>query len=228
MTHVIRTRLDTSTAPSDAADRAATAVDNYRAILPDSHRDYQTVTDITDDPLYDAFRARFDIRADVSAIVEDIVAAFDSDVEWLRVETRQDDREWSVAEYRDDPAYYDPDRREGHRTPPTLAREGLFEVGVGEAEYLVSGTEYSATGTTLRPDAPTDTKRTDTVVATTNGTIAHRTATAPSETAADEVVVGELEVHPGKVLVISTADVDVPTTDWTVAHESGPVPESAQ
>lgn len=225
MSHVIHAELDHQSAPNDAADRVETWAAGFREILSENRTEYRTRTDILDEPVCDEFRYRFDIRDDVDAIVDDLVRRLDGDVDWLRVETHQDDREWREDAFRDDPEYYPPDWTDGHRTPLALDRAGLFQVDAGEAHYLVDGAEHAATGTTFVPDPPADGTRTDVIVAGTDGAMVRLEATTPSEIPTDAVLVGELEVHPGKTVVISEEEVDVATTDPTVAHESGNVPE---
>ncbi|SEH61012.1 hypothetical protein SAMN05192561_11263 [Halopenitus malekzadehii] len=225
MSHVVKAAIDPASAPSDAADRVAIWANQFRAILPETHSEYHTRTDILDEPIADEFRYRFDIRDDVDAIVSALVDELGADVDWMRVEVQQDDREWREAAFRDDPDYYDPSRSEGHRTPPSLDRGGLFEVETGDAAYLIDGTEYSATATTFEPARPDEEPRTDLIVAGDAGEIARLEDTSPGSCPADVVCIGLIEVHPGKVVIIDEEEVDVQTTDWSVAHESGAVPD---
>jgi len=225
MSHVVKAALDPESAPSDAADRVATWADQFRPILPNTHREYHTRTDILDEPVADEFQYRFDIRDDVDAIVSALVDELDADVDWMRIEVQQDDREWREETFRDDPDYYDPSRTEGHRTPPSLDRGGLFTVNAGDADYLIGGTEYSAPGVTFEPTRPEETPRTDLIVAGESGEIVRLADTDPGACPTDVVCIGLIEVHPGKVVVISEEEVDVVTTDWSVVHESGTVPD---
>lgn len=225
MSHVIRVKLGHESAPSDATDRVEEIKERFRPILSETHTDYRTRTDINDEPLYDEFLVRFDIRDSITEIVDNVVERFKNDVEWLIVETRQDDREWRKDAYAEDPAYYPPEWECGHRTPPSLNRGGLFTVDAGAADYLVNGTEYSAAATTFEPTGLNEEPRTDLIVAGESGEIVRLEDTDRRGCPPDVVCIGRIEVHPGKVVVISDDDVDVETTDWTTAHESGTIPD---
>ena len=225
MSHVVTAAIDPESAPSDAADRVATWAEQFRPILPDTHREYHTRTNILDEAIADEFQYRFDVRDDVDAIVQALVDELDADVDWMRIEVRQDDREWREAAFRDDPDYYAPSRTDGHRTPPSLDRGGLFTVDAGDADYLIGGTEFSAAGVTFEPARPEETPRTDLIVAGDGGEIVRLEDTDPGACPDDVVCIGLIQIHPGKVVVISEEEVDVTTTDWSVAHESGTIPD---
>lgn len=228
MSHVVRIRLDSATAPSDADTRIGNWKESHRPILEDDEITYRTVTDIDDTELYDEALVRFDIRDDLQPIVDDLEAAFVGDVDWLLIETQTDDREWNDAAYRDDPDYYPPGWTDEHRTPPELTRQGLWEVGVSDTNYLIGGTEISAAGTTISVDASDSGVRTDVIAVTDSGTVEHLTATGRGDLPADKLVAGELEVHPGKVVIIDREEISVTTTDWTTAVEDGTAPDDAK
>lgn len=224
MTHNVRLRIDPTTVPSDATTRVETWADQYRPILRDQETTYAMRTDIDGRDKYGEAEVRFDIRDDLSAIVNDLVAAFDDVGGWQLIETKQDDQEWEVSTYADDATYYSPDRTDGHRTPPSVSRSGLFEVTVSDVNYLVGGTEYAVAGDTLSVPESEGAPRKDFVVVDETETLDLRTDTDRQSLADTEVVVGELETHPGKVTVIDTASVGVMTSDWSVDHNVGDVP----
>lgn len=228
MSHVIRARLDTATAPSDAETRIENWKTGHRPILEDDEIGYRTVTDIDGNDLYDEVMVRFDIRDDLQPIVDDLENAFVDDVDWLLIETEIDDREWNEAAYRDDPDYYPPSWTDEHRTPPELIRAGLFEVGVEAANYLIGGTELSTSSTEITVPASDSGVRGDVVVVTADATVEHRQGTDRTDVGSDALVAGVLEVHPGKVVIIDREEIEVTTTDWTIAVESGTVPEDAK
>ena len=224
MSHKIRVRFDPTTVPSDIDSRISNWESQFNPILTDQNQGYRLVEDTSNRDKYGEVVRRFDIRDTVTNIVDALVSDFSDVSGWMLVETAVDELEWDIDTFANDASYYDPNKTDGHRTPPNLTREGLYDIGVGEVNYLISGTEYSASGTSFTVDPPTDTPRTDYIIATDSSEIQLETGVTESDLPSNSVVVGTLETHPGKVVDIDAKEVGVTTSDYTIAHEKNSVP----
>jgi len=225
MTHKIRVRFDPTTVPSDIDTRISNWESQFTPILTDQNQGYRLVEDYSNDrDKYGEVVRRFDIRDTKTDIVDALVSEFSDVSGWMLVETAVDELEWDTDTFANDASYYDPNKTDGHRTPPELTREGLFDVGVGQVNYLISGAEYSATGKTFAVEPPTETPRTDYIIATDTSEIELKTGVSESELPTNSVIVGTLETHPGKVVDIGAKEVEVNTSDYTIAHEKNSVP----
>lgn len=227
MTHKIRARFDPTTVPSDIDTRISNWESQFNPILPDQNQGYRLETDYQNDrDKYGEVVRRFDIRDDPTAIVDALVSKFSDIGGWMVVESAVDNNEWDIDTYANDASYYNPNKVDGHRTPPDLTRNGLFEVGVGSVEYLISGSEYSTSSTTFAVNPPENKPRTDYIIATDTSNIELETGVAKSDLPANSVVVGQLETHPGKVVDIAPESMAHSTSDYTIVHEKGSVPKS--
>lgn len=213
MSHKIRGRLDPEDAPDDKQTRFEDWVAEFDTVLDDDgYREIEARDDGTR-PAYDEFVARFDIRESVDEIVETLTEAYFPDVEYFVVHTRQDDAELEAKA--DDPDYYDPALETGLRTQPRIQRSWRFTLEYDSLYILVDGEEISIEGDYLDIEPPESGRDEVGVFASADGEVGFD----------GDVEIARLDVHPGKIVSIDTADFSLPTSEWEQQMVRGDPPD---
>lgn len=212
MSHLIRTRLDPASAPSDKQDRFQNWLDSYQTVGTDSGYTEHAARKDDTMPAYDEFTGRFSVHEDVTTILTDLLDNRFPDVSWAVVHTRRDDAE--ASDYDADETYYDPELDNGVRSTPTFDRTGRFDLEYENIYAVVGGSEVTASAGTLSFDQPDD-RATHDVFINSDGSLTLD---------AGDVQVATVEVHPGRIVDVTPAQFGLQSTDWDVHTTRGSPP----
>lgn len=225
MSYELTAVFDPSTAPTTDPNYQSWR-DGQTVVLPDREQSYQLQEATETRPEHYRCSLHLSDGTDPSTAAQSLADTY-LNTDWLRVSTRRTDDEYREDTYREDPTYYPPELTSGIRTPVNIDRSGLFEINVGRVNYLIDGAEHTATNEFPTVEPTTDSRRRDVISATSNGVeyVTGSESSNPNTPTFNGVKLVELEVHPGKVVMIDAAELDTPTpTDRTVAVERGTVP----
>lgn len=203
MSHIIRGRLDRETAPADAAEKYDEILEEYRPILDNPVFDKFTERWDGERPAYIELEVRLDVRDDPDRLVRDLEDIFDG-AEWLVIHTRADDSETDVEEFRDDPAYYDPNLDNGLRAPVVIDRTARFEIEIDQVYAVIAGDEVETGGETLEIDRPESGRERNSLYLSSDGTISRN----------DGFRIADVEVHAGKIVSIEPRAFTLPSGEF--------------
>jgi len=201
MSYQIKAVLNPTDAPTDKQSLFESWATEFDSLTHD-YTEY-TANNTNTRPAYDELTARFDYTTDIDTVIDSLKTEYYPNAEWFAIFKRSDAYESNTDTYLTDPTYYSPNKTDGLTVPLTLSTDG-HTLEYDAIDYLIDETAYHIDSGSLKLDKPKDTKQTKTLYADANQSLNFSSG----------LKLASIEVHPAKVVVKETANVEWPTTDY--------------